>query len=219
MEIERVNENTVKFYLSYEDIEARGFKKEEIWFDRFRSEELFLDMMDEINEQMDFYSEGPLWIQVQSAPDGMEVTITKAQLPDGEPLETDDAPSSQEGPKSLSSEELEQFFSNPSTALEEVAKMLDDTKTGVYQFEKFDDVLPIAERLLPYEEELKPSLYAYEDNYYLYIETPAQLDLELDVTSILLEQSTKSKVTIHLLEEYGTCIMEERAFSTIQTYF
>ena len=31
MEIERINENTVKFFLSYIDIEERGFTREEVW--------------------------------------------------------------------------------------------------------------------------------------------------------------------------------------------
>ncbi len=41
MEIERINEHTVKFYMSYGDIEDRGFDREEIWYNRERSEELF----------------------------------------------------------------------------------------------------------------------------------------------------------------------------------
>lgn len=41
MEIERINENTVKFYLSYGDIEDRGFSKEDVWYNRDKSEELF----------------------------------------------------------------------------------------------------------------------------------------------------------------------------------
>lgn len=40
MEIERINEHTVKFYMSYGDIEDRGFDREEIWYNRERSEEL-----------------------------------------------------------------------------------------------------------------------------------------------------------------------------------
>ena len=47
MEIERINEHTVKFYISYHDIEERGFDREEIWYNRDRSEELFWEMMDE----------------------------------------------------------------------------------------------------------------------------------------------------------------------------
>ena len=34
MEIERINENTVKFYISYLDIEERGFDRDEIWYNK-----------------------------------------------------------------------------------------------------------------------------------------------------------------------------------------
>lgn len=36
MEIERVNEFTIKFFITYRDIEDRGFDREEIWSDRER---------------------------------------------------------------------------------------------------------------------------------------------------------------------------------------
>ncbi|MGJ0375998.1 adaptor protein MecA, partial [Listeria monocytogenes] len=31
MEIERINEDTIKFYISYLDLEERGFNQEDVW--------------------------------------------------------------------------------------------------------------------------------------------------------------------------------------------
>src|SRR5690606_26860994 len=88
MEIERINEHTVKFYISYVDIEERGFDREEIWYNRERGEELFWEMMDEIHQEDDFVPDGPLWIQIQALDKGLEVIVTKAQLSkDGQKLE------------------------------------------------------------------------------------------------------------------------------------
>src|SRR5690625_317372 len=88
MEIERINENTVKFYISYIDIEDRGFEREEIWYNRESSEQLFWQMMDELNYKEDFTVEGPLWIQVQALEKGLEILVTKAQISkNGEELE------------------------------------------------------------------------------------------------------------------------------------
>ena len=84
MEIERINENTVKFFLSYLDIEERGFTREEVWYNREKSEELFWEMMDEINEEAEFEVEGPLWIQVHAKKQGIEVTVTRANSADGQ---------------------------------------------------------------------------------------------------------------------------------------
>src|SRR5699024_12277485 len=80
MEIERINENTIKFYISYLDIEDRGFKREEIWYNRERSEQLLWQMMEELNYKEDFTVEGPLWIQVQALEKGLEVIVTRAQV-------------------------------------------------------------------------------------------------------------------------------------------
>lgn len=57
MEIERINEYTLKLYISYGDIEERGFDREEIWYNRERSEELFWEMMDEIHQEAEIYLE------------------------------------------------------------------------------------------------------------------------------------------------------------------
>src|SRR5699024_9121456 len=80
MEIERINENTIKFYISYIDIEDRGFEREEIWYNRERSEQLFWQMMEEVNHKEEFVVEGPLWIQVQALEKGLEVIVTKSKL-------------------------------------------------------------------------------------------------------------------------------------------
>lgn len=91
MEIERINENTLKFFISYVDVEERGFDREEIWYSREKSEQLFWEVMDEVNEEEDFPFDGPLWIQVQALEKGLEVFVTKAQLTkDGGRLELPD---------------------------------------------------------------------------------------------------------------------------------
>ncbi len=63
MRIERVDDTTVKLFITYSNIEARGFSREDLWTNRKRGEEFFWSMMDEINEEEDFVVEGPLWIQ------------------------------------------------------------------------------------------------------------------------------------------------------------
>ena len=50
MRIERIDETTVKLFITYQDIEARGFKREDLWTNRKRGEEFFWSMMDEIND-------------------------------------------------------------------------------------------------------------------------------------------------------------------------
>lgn len=91
MRIERVDDTTVKLFITYSDIEARGFSREDLWTNRKRGEEFFWSMMDEINEEEDFVVEGPLWIQVHAFEKGVEVTISKSKNEDMMNMSDDDA--------------------------------------------------------------------------------------------------------------------------------
>ncbi|PXA45273.1 adaptor protein MecA, partial [Staphylococcus pseudintermedius] len=82
MRIERIDDMTVKLFITYTDIEARGFKREDLWTNRKRGEEFFWSVMEEVNEEEDFVVEGPLWIQVHAFEKGVEVTISKSKNDD-----------------------------------------------------------------------------------------------------------------------------------------
>ncbi|RNF38477.1 adaptor protein MecA [Planococcus salinus] len=217
MEIERINDNTVKFYISYLDVEERGFSRDEIWFNRDKSEELFWEMMDEVNEEADFAMEGPLWIQVQAMDKGLEVTVTRAQLTkDGQKIDMPDD-------------------------IEERRKMFSGEDTGVHEFDEFDPVfndpdpktfeytfiLSEVEELLPIAERLKyvpveTSLHHFEGKYYLYAKFDEILHSDEDVknhVSVISEYLKTSPLTIHRLEEYGKEIFKQDALSNILHYF
>lgn len=42
MRIERIDDMTVKLFITYTDIEARGFKREDLWTNRKRGEEFLV---------------------------------------------------------------------------------------------------------------------------------------------------------------------------------
>lgn len=221
MEIERINENTVKFYISYVDIEERGFDREEIWYNRERSEELFWEMMDEVHDGEDFVVEGPLWIQVQALDKGLEVLVTKAQLSkDGQKFEL---PIPNDKVKDLPVDEkieelLDQHF-NPNYP--EAEDLLDDEILEfVLAFRDFEDVISLSKR--PGLENIITKLYHFEGRYYLYTEFPEDIfeeDEIDDLLSVLLEYGYETQLTIHRLHEYGKEIMSENVFSELRKHF
>lgn len=88
MDIERVNENTLKLFITYNDIEDRGYSREEIWYNRAKGEQLFWDMIDEVNTDDYFDVEGPIWIHINASEVGLEIIVTRAHiLKDGETLD------------------------------------------------------------------------------------------------------------------------------------
>ncbi|AEH52892.1 MULTISPECIES: adaptor protein MecA [Heyndrickxia] len=219
MEIERINENTVKFYISYVDIEKRGFNREEIWYDRERSEELFWEMMDEIHTDDDVFDpEGPLWIQVQALEKGLEVLVTKAQLSkDGQRFEL---PIPDEKLKELPiGDQLEEFFSeNFQTPMQQVFTDGDPLEQVLY-FKDFEDLLALAKNVRM--EDVSTKLYAFEGKYYLYVRFPEDETEEANdfKLSQLLEYSDLSSVTSHRLLEYGKLIIDSNVFAKLNSYF
>jgi len=221
MDIERINENTVKFYISYIDIEKRGFSRDEIWFNRDKSEELFWEMMDEINDESDFEIEGPLWIQVHAMDKGLEVTVTRAQI-------------NRDGKKMESPYEMDDkghFFSNMSESstdeqsFEDYGEMFSEPVdlTGEYTFliKEFDDLIPMAKRItLP--SYVSTALYFYNNRYYLHVLADKEEMNETEVTnlvSILSEYSSQSTVTVHRMQEYGKEIMADQVFEQVLKHF
>jgi adapter protein MecA 1/2 len=222
MEIERINEYTVKFYISYLDIEERGFDREEIWYNRERSEELFWEMMDEVHQEEEFAVEGPLWIQVQALDKGLEVLVTKAQLSkDGQKFEL---PIPNDKIKDLPVDEnienlLDQHF-NPENSGDDEIQLEDDALEFFLAFKDFEDVIMLAHR--PGLDDLVSKLYHFEGKYYLYIEFPEEIfdeDEIDDVLSILLEYGYETQLTVHRVQEYGKEIIVENVFSKLREHF
>lgn len=220
MEIERINDDTVKFYISYIDIEERGFDREEIWYSRERSEELFWEMMDEIHQEEEFTIEGPLWIQVQAMEKGLEILVTKAQFAkDGQKMEysfSDDKLNFQVD------DQLESFLDQQLQENDDYTGLAfeDGMVEFITEFDDFEDVIALSNR--SGLDEWKTKLFSYENKYYLYIEfVEDEIDEdEIDnILSILLEYSHESTLTIHMLEEYGKLVIDQDVFKTISTYF
>jgi adapter protein MecA 1/2 len=219
MEIERINDHTVKFYISYVDIEERGFERDEIWYNRERSEELFWEMMDEVHQEEEFTVEGPLWIQVQALDKGLEILVTKAQISkDGQKFEL---PILDEKLKDLPVDEnieelLDHTFNHDSDSESDEEDKLDFLLT----FRDFEDVISLAKRggldLIP------TKLYSFEGKYYLFVEFPEELFDEDDIDnllSILLEYGIETQMTIYRVAEYGKLIIAENVFKELRKYF
>ncbi|GAB3059865.1 adaptor protein MecA [Virgibacillus ainsalahensis] len=221
MEIERINENTIKFYISYIDIEDRGFEREEIWYNRERSEQLFWQMMDEVNYKEDFTVEGPLWIQVQALDKGLEIVVTKAKVSkDGENLElpTEDG----ETAEIPVDKKIENILEDKYGKDENDDGMKEENLWIIVSFNDFEDVIQLSHYFNDFTGSSEETLYHYNDAYYLYLEFSDDLlddNLQENVISQLLEFANDSDITIHLLEEYGKTIFEMDTFAQVRSHF
>ncbi|MFA9555808.1 adaptor protein MecA [Evansella sp. AB-rgal1] len=217
MDIERINDTTVKFYITYHDMERRGFNKDEIWYNRDRGEELFFEMMSEANDQENFELNGPLWVQVHALEKGLEIIVTRGQMSDGnvkleipfDDEEKDEMPVDDNIVDMLDS----QFVGSKDT---EVVK--DHSLSVVIGFKDFEDIISLSHS---FDEEVVTSLYSFEGTYYIYVTLDEQYsDEEQDnLLSRMLEFGYESDVTIHRISEYGKQIIESNVLDEIRSNF
>ncbi|AUJ25795.1 MULTISPECIES: adaptor protein MecA [Virgibacillus] len=223
MEIERINENTVKFYISYMDIEDRGFEREEIWYNRERSEQLFWQMMDEVNFKEDFNVDGPLWIQVQALEKGLEIIVTKAHISkngDNIELQTDDGNAVDFPVDKKIENMLEDKFSKEDE--EDNEQYNDENLWIIASFKDFEDVIQLSHYFINDNLGTVETLYHYNDTYYLYmefLEDEIEEEEQENMISKVFEFGNDTDITNHVLSEYGKIIFEQNTFSNIRAYF
>ncbi|RYL89749.1 adaptor protein MecA [Sporolactobacillus sp. THM7-4] len=234
MKIERINENTLKFYISYLDIEDRGFDREEIWYNRDRSEELFWQMMDEAHSQESFSLEGPLWIQVQALEKGMEIIVTRAQLSkDGSnvqlPVSSDkhiDIPVSDSTGKNLNNrypEDKDEQEKNDKVSAKVFYKRDAHEEEGInfiIEFGDIEDVISLSHNFET-DEAVDTSLFYYQEKYYLNVSFSDEMpdDEQDDNLSKMLEFGLDTDLTACVLQEYGKELISKQALETIKSHF
>ncbi|MGL4521912.1 MAG: adaptor protein MecA [Bacilli bacterium] len=217
MEIERINEHTIRFFISYVDIESRGYDREEIWFNRDKGEELFWDMMEEIDFQDEFLTDGPLWIQVKAHDSGIEVVVTNgkyAKNEDSFPFPHNflglEPPNGQSGDDGHSEPKMQGIFT---------AEIVEQSRDFVLSFPSIEEVIAVSKRQDWHS--VTSSLYFYERKYYLFVDFEEELsdDKVDDYLAMILEYGDESGLTIHRLEEYGKTIVKDEAFQVMSAYF
>ncbi|MFC4403252.1 adaptor protein MecA [Gracilibacillus xinjiangensis] len=225
MEIERINENTIKFYISYMDIEDRGFDREEIWYNREKSEQLFWQVMDEVNyNEEDFQIDGPLWIQVQALEKGLEIVVTKAQISkDGQNLQlptesgkTIDMPVDDKI-ESL----LEEKFGPLNRDEVEVEEQYGHDFVVVVSFRDLEDIIQLS-HIFETVEGMGEELYFYNGKYMLitrFDEEYLSDDEQEDLISQILEFGSESTETMFVVQEYGKVIFAEDALAQVKEHF
>lgn len=217
MEIERLNDYTIKFFITYKDIEERGFDRDEIWYNRERGEELFFDMISEAHDREEFELEGPLWIQVQALERGLEIIVTKGQISDGtvkleipitKPRENDFA----------IDENMEKYADAP--YIGPLTEEYDEPLELVIGFKDFEHIINLSHTFRG--DEFKNRLYHFEGMYYLHVifnDDKYDVDEQEDMLCRILEFGFESDITIHRLEEYGKKIMDDSALELIRETF
>lgn len=215
MDIERINENTLKLFITYSDIEDRGYSREEIWYNRAKGEELFWDVIGDVNTDDYFDLDGPIWIHINASEIGLEVVVTRASVSNDS--ETSSMVGAFEDDLHISdqlNEMEESIFNSLGKSLKEEEQM----ENARFRFKDIDDLVPLATRAA--ELNVKSALYKWDDDYYLVVDLrEIELNEAKNIIALCSEYLPASKVTIHRIEEYAQVIIAENCFETIINYF
>lgn len=218
MRIERVNESTLKFYLTYTDIEARGFRRDDLWTSRKKGEEFFWSVMEEINQEEDFFIDGPLWIQVHAFDKGIEIVVTKSKNDDLQ-LPEDDS--------DLNIDEKVNDFINNSmhsdSDLRDLLMRASEEPTEqffIVHFNDLEDVIQFSYH--NYEDvDIEDLLYMYEGRYYYYVEFDDHMSEDAIHSYIahMLEYADETQISHEQLDEYGKIVMSHNVKRQVKQYF
>ncbi|WP_100373496.1 adaptor protein MecA [Bacillus sp. FJAT-45037] len=214
MDIERVNETTIKFFITYKDIEDRGFDRDEIWYNRERGEELFFEMMNEASDRDDFELDGPLWIQVHALDKGLEIVVTRGQVTDGN-VKLEIPVSQDKDGRGDNMVDLMTGHGNEEDDLE-----YSDQLEIVMVFNDFEDIISLSHNF--FIADIENVLYHFEGRYYLHVvfdDEQYNEDEQDDMLSQMLEYGYETDLSIYRMQEYGKVIMSEDALKQLREHF
>ncbi|MFD0711127.1 genetic competence negative regulator [Paenibacillus sp. GCM10027626] len=202
MKIERLNQDKIRIFLTFDDLLERGIQKEDMWREIPKVHELFSEMMDQAYTELGFDASGPLAVEVFQLPaQGMVVIVTRGKV-NGRP-----------GERALDEDEHDED-------VYELEVTLEQSDVVLYAFKDFEDIISACKQLQAANFLEGGRLYAYNDKYMLAFEpTGLELPQYHALIALLAEYGEATSVTTAVLDEYGKLIISDNAVSEICTHF
>ncbi|MBB6635419.1 genetic competence negative regulator [Cohnella thailandensis] len=199
MRMERLSQDKIRIFLTFDDLTERGIQKEDMWREIPKVHELFSEMMDQAYSELGFDASGPLAVEVFAMPaQGMVVIVTRGKI-------DKDADSS-------SDDELD----------EEVYEMevtLEQSEAIIYRFRDIEDAIGAA-KMLNNRLTDEGRMYRYQNQWILCFD-PASLESSgyHALIAVLAEYGEATSVTPAVLEEYGKLIIASNAVKVLAESF
>lgn len=209
MEMEHINENTIRVLIGNEDLADRGITFLDLLGNHKDVENFFYSILEEVDVEDEFQGSEAVTFQVLPKNDGLELFISKN-------VAMDDL-SSLEGLSEVNADVSELIRKQ----IEADKAAADETNRNViFELDNFEAMIQLSKEV--FMQSVLTNLYTYNDRYYLQV---LFLTDELEKTNVdneiaqILEFAHKTTVTQDTLVEYGTCIMERSALELTRYYF
>lgn len=200
MKMERLSQDKIRIFLTFDDLTERGIQKDDMWREIPKVHELFSEMMDQAYMELGFDATGPLAVEVLAMPaQGMMVIVTRGKMNFNSAEDT------------LEDELEEEVY--------ELELTLDETDQVTYAFHDFEDLLRLAKVIEPMLTD-GGTLYAYKNKWILLLDAKPMDEKKLQsVVAVLSEYGEATSITQAVLEEYGKTVIAENAVGTLCAKF
>ncbi|WP_288636711.1 adaptor protein MecA [Limosilactobacillus oris] len=221
MEMERINENTIRVLISNDDLDARGITILDLLGDHQQIEDFFYSILREVDTEHQFVDNDAVTFQVMPTGNGLELFISKNS--------NDDQLNSE------NNEQIAHYIKN--NIMQARAKQTDSRQTTiqpadqpspnnavphwrVIQFPSFEEVVDYAQ--IQDDDELASELYKYNHNYYLTLHSTEDEESENTIKNHLAlayEYGNPTATSADFLAEHAKKIMSQSALETVRHYF
>jgi len=198
MKIERLSQDKIRIFLTFDDLLERGIQKEDMWREIPKVHELFSEMMDQAYSELGFDASGPLAVEVFALPaQGMVVIVTRGNF----------------------QSKHQHFDEDLEEDVYEMEVTLEQSDLVSYAFRDFEDLLRMARTVNSLLIE-GGTLYYYKERWIWQMEP---VDMEEDklqtLVAILSEFGEATSVTKAVLEEYGKVVIADDAVKVLCAHF
>ncbi|NHN28751.1 genetic competence negative regulator [Paenibacillus agricola] len=199
MKMERLSQDKIRIFLTFDDLTERGIQKDDMWREIPRVHELFSDMMDQAYAELGFDPTGPLAVEVLALPaQGMVVIVTRGKM---EFHHTSDS----------YEEEVEEMY--------ELEVTMEQTDQISYVFHDFEDLLRMAKVIKPLLTD-GGILFSYKNKWFLQLDAVNMEESSYQsIIAVLSEYGDAASVTRAVLEVYGKTVIAADAINVLCTHF
>lgn len=235
MQVEHINENTIRVRIDKVELAKRGLKVLDLLGDKNKIQHFFYSILDEIDTDHSFSQDAPVTFQVMPNNGGLDLLITKATEKDHESLSKLFDGNLNDLKSDATEDTRRSFLDLEDDDDEDSGKELntDDAKPKVkkqfwkllkrqaYSFDDLDKAIELAESLRV--SDLASSLYFERGKFYLDLAFESENYSELkpaDAWTIANEYGIKVKQSeIARVRTTGKCLMERNALQKLRHYF
>lgn len=198
MRILKVNDNTVRIFISFTELADRDISLADFFQRSARTEQFFWELISRAREEVDFNLDQPFWIQATVASED-EFVITVIKQEDQIDTEINHI--------------IQTSFKEKKKPVKQVSKA-ESEQDWVYVFTDFEDMIS-AVNLLPDLTNVDSSLYEYEDEYYLAFSKFTAPRKKKIAEAVLDEFGELIITTEDFLKEHGQMVIEGQAVKVL----